>query len=195
MSYEERLNRFKELREALIMLGSQPNIRSSLRPIAEAAGQRALAELRQAAPVGREEPVYEIPRPGGENFIVSHGRPSIRLFGSTLIDNWGAPEVEAIEGGMKFTILSNAPHMGILLDGSPEHTIPKRPGQPISFFCYTLNMPVIFGWWQSYSIQHPGQKKSDFVQTALDQGLEEEIKMLGVRGLQEVKKPLTQFFR
>ena len=195
MSYKEKLNRFSELTQALEQMSQSTHVQQSLRPVAETAGQRSLAELRQAAPVGKLEPNYEAVRSDGSTYTISHGRPSLRLHGSSLASNWGAPEIQTQDNGVSFTILSNAPHMGLLLAGSPAHPIQKQSEQPLSFYSFSQNTPIIYGLFTEATINHPGFSPSTFVEDTLARGLRNETRQLLTRGVDNIRKPLTQFFR
>jgi hypothetical protein len=90
-----------------------------VRRFSEFAGRTMFREVREAAPDGGKwyEPPY---RRGGRTIF--HGRPSIRLHGITLSQGWNDPEVKIRSGkGASITISSRAPHVEVLLAGSPAH--------------------------------------------------------------------------
>lgn len=193
MSYQDT-NRFMELRKALQRMASPANVRQSLRGPATVAGLRATEQIKKNTPVGRVEPSYPIVRPSGSRVIISHGRPSLRLFGVTLANAWNAPQVNDDGDSVTFTVTSSAPHMKFLIDGTPGHDIPKRTPGPMSFWSFAHGGAFISKWDEPFIARHPGIMPSGMVKTSLMNGLEKDINQQQAIGLKNTAKPLNEFF-
>jgi hypothetical protein len=185
------------MRRAIAATASQRNIQRSLQPSATLSALQAKEDLKNHAPVGREEPEYDIPAgwdPGSSGAHVAHGRPSRRLFGTTLAESWTNPVVEDIEDGQSFTVMSSAPHMEYLLRDIPRHSIPKRTPGPMSWWSFRDGGAFISHWSIAFAATHPGTMKSDFVMQALAHGLENKIETNLLSGLQRSFRPVDIFF-
>ena len=194
MGFIEELNRFEELAAVLRLMASPGHIQTALRPIAERSGYIATQMIRDEAPVGTEEPGYTVTKRSGLTYSVNHGRPSVRMGLGVLSDQWAEPEIDYIEGGVSFTVMSTAPHIGILLEGSPPHDIPKKTPGPMSFWSFREGEPVVFGWNYPFIIGHPGFPPRDFVEKAERAGMEQSILSQLDPGLLNIVKPLTDFY-
>lgn len=191
----EDINRLNELRQALLNTSSQANVQEGLRPATALSAAQAKESLARHAPVGKREPDYTIPGYGGSiRAKVSHGRPSIRLFGMTLAEGWAEPTINDIDDGQEFVITSIAPHMRFLVQGTPAHSIPKQTPGPMSFWSFRENAPFISHWFLAFAANHPGMAKSNFIQVALASGLEQTIGQNLLSGLKRVARPITDFF-
>lgn len=122
------------------------------------AGKRILTLFRTNSPVGKTEPDYYTGNPQsastglGRN-VVSHGRPSMRLFGTTLEQGWGEPDIQDVIGGVSVSIKNAAPHAAFLNKGTIGHTIPISSTRLVSFWWERRQRPVIF-----HEVHHPGIK-------------------------------------
>ena len=192
MSYSD-VNRLVELQQALGEMRARNNVKDSLRGPATVAALKANDSLAKHAPVGKVEPDYYIEQFGRKN-KVSHGRPSIRLFGTTLAKAWNSPRIEDDGDGVLFSITSSAPHMAFIMDGTKGHDIPKRTPGPMSFYSFANGRPFTSFWFKSFVAEHPGTEKSNFVEEALNSGLESDIGDQLLNGLRISFRPLDKYF-
>ena len=197
MGFIEELNRFEELAAALRLMASPGHIQTALRPIAERSGDIATAELKKNAPDGSRwtEPDYTVTRRSGTTFTTSHGRPSIRLKLGILADQWGEPDIENIEGGVSFTVMSAAPQMDWLLRDLEPYTISKQVPGPMSFYSFTRGIQFTTRWNFPYTIDRKARQHSNFVEDTLERGLENQIASQLDPGLSNIVKPLQDFYR
>jgi hypothetical protein len=165
------------------------NQREAMRAPAERVGFVLLSRMKHNAPVGQVEPDYSYTDYSGVEHLVSHGRPSLRLHGMTLLEGWGQPEINPTDTGVSVKILSNAPHMPILLDGSPEHRLPKSGVMPMSYWFFRENRAQL-----SYFINHPGfTSKKEFVSRSVKERVPIIIFQLR-SGLLNALAPIRQMF-
>jgi len=187
MSYDVVTNRIPQLKRALTLVDTPAYRANRIRPFAERFGERILTLLKQQAPVGQVEPDYDYyDRRLNAIRIASHGRPSIRQHGMTLASGWSDPQVDGTPEGVTVTINSAAPHMRILLDGSPGHTIPFSGS--VSFWWYKMGRE-----WLSSEIHHPGFKALTFVRDTIDK-TQDDGRQVVQEGSKMCLTPLRGFF-
>lgn len=147
-------NRLPELIQVLQDTSSKDRHKQILRPMASETGIRLMTMFREAGPIGRTEPDYP-----GFTGTVSHGRPSIRLHGTTLSRSWGYPETKELSDGVGFTIGTTTRLYEILYKGSPAHTYRGKPW--LSFWHFKTANPFL----TPKPINHPGFAPKNFVET------------------------------
>lgn len=150
------------------------------------AGRRILTLFRTNSPVGKVEPDYT--SKNGQR-IISHGRPSMRLFGTTLAQSWGEPDIEDVIGGVSISIKNTAPHAEFLNKGTIGHTIPIDSDKVVSFWWDRRQRPVIF-----HEVHHPGIKTplgwtSSRKRAAVI--MNEELR----QAIAEIAAPIRRFFK
>lgn len=183
-------NRIEDLVAVLSKIGSTPEQQKIATEEAETLGQRMLSLLMDNAPVGRVEPNYTVGA-GGLSGTISHGRPSIRLHGMTLGSGWQQPEIKPIDAGATFSIGSIAPHMKILLAGSPKHSY---SGNPFLSFWHFKATGSDFSDRAKVraNINHPGFPRTDFVELSHTK-LQTPARTSLSRMINNITKPLRDF--
>lgn len=162
MSYKVIKNRIPELISELEGFKASQALKFS----AAEASQILLAEMRNRTPVGRVEPNYTIKKSYG-SLTISHGRPSLRQHGMTLGSGWVDPQVETnAKRGISFKLISVAPHMQLLLEGAPPHSIPRAGHSIQSFWWY--GAPYTFKASIYSRTFHPGFEGKTFVDDSVE---------------------------
>lgn len=159
--------------------------------VAEKIGRRMLTTLKSKAAEMHDgskwtEPDYRTLA----GVTVSHGRPSLRLHGSTLESKWASQPFIALQSydTTVVKIYSYAPHMQLLLDGSPQHGIPLHTPGPLSFWWIRRNKKF-FGSFTT----HPGFAPSTLPEKAAEASRSENQHDL-MEGTRSIFSPLRSFF-
>jgi hypothetical protein len=157
-------------------------------PIAQDAGYQLLRMFKVAAPVGEVEQDYTIQRSTGP-LNISHGRPSLRIWGKTLADSWENPRVQPIFSGAKVQIGTSTGLAGLLLSGSPKHDMPTQGGPFMSFWWTKMGRPAIYS-----TISHPGFPPRSW--TEREYLFRGQTMMIGFlnKGFRQILQPIKDFF-
>lgn len=179
-------NRIPELIKRLDKVSSERNLRQFVTGTGSAIGDRVLMHLRRNQPVGETEPSYQT-RKGR---TISHGRPSHRLFGagSDIGSSWLDPEVTATGVGGEVVVVSTAPHIKYVIDGTEKHGY-KIPTQPtgVSFFHLKSGRPIY-----ANQITHPGTAGNPFVDKSIEDSRPQNLEDVRAH-MREVWQPLRSF--
>lgn len=188
MSQLKITNRIPEMVDAILTTADERTRQKEAGKAAEKAGVRVLRIMRKTAPEGKEEKAINLP----DGTTIKHDRPSIRLRHGTLEEGWGNPEVEKIDDGASFRIISNAPHMKYLLFGASSHPIAAVNAKFLVFWWFKKSRGFV---GEELPKGHPGFRPSTFVEESLGPQKGRQIIQASLdEGAWNVLNPIREFF-
>lgn len=194
MSFTVNVNRLPELIGATKQVSNFGRNKRILAQAASESGRKLQAMYQQNAPEGSRwtEPNYESP----QGFSIVHGRPSQRIFGSTLASSWGQDvELSNLQDGVRVTIGTMTDQIKYLYYGAVGHTIPIDR-RLITFYHFKSGFPMFFGRvpFERAEVYHPGIARNLWIDEIWNARGRATVSEIFARAMSEVIQPFRQFF-